>query len=153
MTTIAYNHKDKQIAVDSQSSMGGMILSLNEEKWRESEGCIFFTCGKSCDELMLIDYCMGDHEKHKGLIPEASCFMVDLDKTVWHCVVNNDSILMKFELNCSLSIGSGEKFAIAAMDFKMTAKEAVQYAVTRDCYTGGKIHLYDVNSGSFIDAN
>jgi ATP-dependent protease HslVU (ClpYQ) peptidase subunit len=54
MTTIAYNHKDKQIAVDSQSTMGSMISSLNENKWIERDGLIFFIAGNACDDEMLI---------------------------------------------------------------------------------------------------
>lgn len=150
MTTIAYNHKDKQISVDSQSTMAGMILSLNEEKWVKRDDCIFFFSGKSCDTDMLIDYCLGDAGKHNGLIPEAYCFMVDANGDAWHCTVSEDSILQKFKMTHDLAMGSGELFAIAAMDFGKSAGKAVEYAKTRCVYTGGKVHTYDIATKAFI---
>ena len=48
------------------------------------------------------------------------------------------------------SAGSGGEFAIAALDMGKTAKEAVEYAMTRDFYSGGKVHVYDIETGDFI---
>jgi hypothetical protein len=39
---------------------------------------------------------------------------------------------------------------LAALDFGKTAKEAVEYAMTRDVYSGGKVHVYDIDKGEFI---
>jgi ATP-dependent protease HslVU (ClpYQ) peptidase subunit len=151
MTTIAYNHKDKQIAVDSQSTMGSMISSLNETKWIERDGFIFFIAGKACDDEMLIDYCLGDEKKHNGMLPEASCFMVDTNNgQAWHCIVSDESILHRFKLAYDMAMGSGELFALAAMDFGKSAGDAVEYAKTRCIYTGGNVHVYDIASKEFI---
>lgn len=38
-----------------------------------------------------------------------------------------------------LAIGSGWQFAAAAMDFGKTAKQAIEYAATRDNGTGGGV--------------
>ncbi len=38
-----------------------------------------------------------------------------------------------------LAIGSGWQFAIAAMDFGKSAKQAIEYAMTRDNGTGGGV--------------
>lgn len=38
-----------------------------------------------------------------------------------------------------LAIGSGWQFALAAMDFGKTAKQAIEYAATRDNGTGGGV--------------
>jgi ATP-dependent protease HslVU (ClpYQ) peptidase subunit len=53
-------------------------------------------------------------------------------------------------LYCNQGVGSGFKFAISAMDHGKSAKDAVKYAATRDIYTGGKIHVYDIASARFI---
>lgn len=37
------------------------------------------------------------------------------------------------------AIGSGRDFAIASMDYGNTAKAAVEYAASRDLYTGGEV--------------
>lgn len=44
-----------------------------------------------------------------------------------------------FPEHAPVAIGSGTRFALAAMDFGRTAEEAVQYASLRDIYTGGEI--------------
>ena len=44
--------------------------------------------------------------------------------------------------NQKLAIGSGMVWAMAAMDFGMSAREAVTYAATRDNQTGGTVDVY-----------
>lgn len=45
-----------------------------------------------------------------------------------------------WEIEQIYALGSGENWAMAAMDLGYSAKEAVRYAITRDRGTGGKIH-------------
>lgn len=42
-----------------------------------------------------------------------------------------------------MAIGCGQEFALAAMDHGKTAPEAVEYAATRNVYTGGLITVVD----------
>ncbi len=44
------------------------------------------------------------------------------------------------------AIGCGIEFALAAMDHGKTAREAVEYAATRNVYTGGLITVVDFES-------
>jgi ATP-dependent protease HslVU (ClpYQ) peptidase subunit len=77
--------------------------------------------------------------------------MVDTNNgEAWHCSVSRDSVLQKFRLTHDLAMGSGELFALAAMDFGKSAGESVEYAKTRCIYTGGKVHVYDIASKEFI---
>jgi hypothetical protein len=46
--------------------------------------------------------------------------------------------------------GSGEYFALSALDHEKSAREAVEYSMTRDMFTGGEIHVYDIEKGEFI---
>jgi len=48
------------------------------------------------------------------------------------------------------AMGSGEEFALAALDHGKTAEDAVAYAATRDSGTGGKIRVFDVAKMEFI---
>ena len=50
----------------------------------------------------------------------------------------------------SYAIGSGAEFAMSAMDFGMTAKEAVEYTMTRDIYTGGEVTVFDTVKMQFV---
>ena len=62
----------------------------------------------------------------------------------------DDGIFRSCALDFSLSIGSGEDYAISAIDLGKSAKKAVEYAMTRDSCSGGKVHVYDIVKGKFI---
>jgi len=51
------------------------------------------------------------------------------------------------EYKYNKTMGSGSDFALSAMDFGKSAKEAVEYAMTRDIYTGGNVQVIDVKTG------
>lgn len=142
MTTIAYNHRDREIAVDSRVSLDNMILTDESFKMIERSGVKFFTAGKSCDYDLMIDGYFGLDIK---LIPE--CSMIAIDNGVVYLVsANNDAVICKAKMECNVTLGSGECFALAAMDFGKTAAEAVEYAKTRDPFTGGKVNVFSVDS-------
>jgi len=46
--------------------------------------------------------------------------------------------------------GSGDQWALAALDFGDSAREAVEYAMTKDVYSGGKVHVYDIEKAEFL---
>ena len=54
------------------------------------------------------------------------------------------------KIEYSISKGSGSDFALALIDMGKSAKESIEYAMTRDIYTGGKVHVYDIEKGVFI---
>lgn len=151
MTTIVYDHERKQIAIDSRATSNGLICDDNCEKWRVTEsGEVWFTCGAICDEELLIE-CFKDSDKKLGIevIPDANAFVVRGDKVLMRGVTNDGEAWTQV-LTSNRCIGSGSSFGLAALDFGKTAKEAVEYAATRDCYTGGKIHVYDIELGAFV---
>jgi ATP-dependent protease HslVU (ClpYQ) peptidase subunit len=42
------------------------------------------------------------------------------------------------------AIGSGEEYAIGAMDAGLSAKDAVKIACNRDIYSGGRIRTFKI---------
>jgi len=72
-----------------------------------------------------------------------SAFVVD-NGVIYEFGLDSDGVLSKEALSENLCKGSGEFWAMAAMDFGCSAKEAVKYAMTRDMYTGGKIRVIKV---------
>lgn len=48
------------------------------------------------------------------------------------------------------AVGSGGNWALSSLDHGKSAKEAVEYAITKDIYSGGKVHVYDIEKGEFI---
>lgn len=143
MTTIAYNHKDKQIAVDSRSTSGDSIIMDDDcDKSIVENGVIFIFAGYPSDNRLLMDAYFGKDIKR---VPDCSAFVID-DGVAYKTGVDENITHWKQQLTNNDSIGSGRMFALAAMDFGKTAAEAVEYAKTRDCYTGGEVHVFNVES-------
>jgi ATP-dependent protease HslVU (ClpYQ) peptidase subunit len=56
-------------------------------------------------------------------------------------LVSYDEHGRSFPEAAPVAIGSGARFALAAMDFGRSAGEAVAYACTRDIYSGGEVTI------------
>lgn len=141
MTTIVYDHKTKTIAWDSRRSKNGMISDDNCQKMTERDGVKFWLTGCYSDRDRLIDYYFGC-PKHE-FTPEAGAFALDNGK-LYVVGVTNEHECWKEPIDCNYAAGSGEQWAIAALDFGCSAKDAVEYAKTRDAGTGGKVHVYKI---------
>lgn len=148
MTTIVYDHERRQIAIDSRSTSSGIIKSDSRKKWILQGEDIWFFAGAQCD---IHDFlCAFDGKKPSRDLDCISLAVIG-SCAYWCGVDNSDGSAWQQPVDCSDAVGSGQSFALAAMDFGKSAKEAVEYAATRDCYTGGKIHVYDIASARFID--
>lgn len=141
MTTIAYNHDRKEIAYDGRTTRGGVIISDESEKMIERNGVKFFLCGSTCDYEILIAMYFGEKQ---DIVPEANAFAVD-SGVVYMIGCGDNGVLWKSRKDCNDSIGSGWEYALAAMDFGRFAKQAVEYAATRDSSTGGKITVVGID--------
>lgn len=144
MTTIAYNHKDKTISIDSRIT-GDYIVDDTAIKYTETESGIYFLCGETHDYKFLISQNdMSECERElncSGLIVKG-----DVVYNVYWC----NGLIRHYQVSCNEVAGSGCEFALAAMDFGKSSKEAVEYAATRCHYTGGKVHTYDVVNGKWL---
>lgn len=148
MTTIIYDHKNKQIAVDSLATNNGTILTDKIEKWRFVNGDIWFFSGITCDFDLLIEAYSLKHTNDK-LVPEARAIIVSKGKVFAIEIADHGAVYISEMLN-SARLGSGGDWALAALDHGKTARQAVEYAKTRDCYTGGKVHVFDINKNKFV---
>lgn len=137
MTTIAYNHKDKQIAVDSRVTSSGVVMSDNDNKVQTKGDVMFILAGSISDKEKFVS-------QYPDIKDNYDCdgFTIEKGKVYGVCV--EDKVLYKSELNYNDATGSGFRFALAAMDFGKTAREAVKYAATRCIYTGGKIKVINI---------
>jgi hypothetical protein len=141
MTTIAYHHGDKEIAIDSRACAGGLISTEKMNKVVKNNLGTWFLCGSVCD--------IADFVK----LTKNEILHKDLELTVSGLRMNNDTVASVFIVDgvfCeeiieySVTLGSGCDFALAAMNHGKSAKEAVKYAMTRDVYTGGRIRVFNV---------
>ena len=146
MTTVAYNHKDKQVCIDSLLVVNSTIVCDHYDKSIEEDGCIFFLCGSVADYRKLVDCYKGAN--YQGI--DAAAIMVK-DGVAYHCCAGSDGFINIIELNYSTAIGRGDEVAITAMDYGASALEAVEHASKRTTSTGGKLRVYDLLSGEFAD--
>lgn len=148
MTTIAYD--GKTVACDGRESGGGIIFTDSVEKWRSTDEGVFFGAGIPCDIEKLVQI---SSLEVFDVAYEADLILIDNDRNAWVITQSEHGSVYKNRLNHldSYAIGSGMPFALAAMDMGMTAKEAVEYAKTRDSHTGGKVSVFDIETMSFSD--
>ncbi len=146
MTTVAYNYQDKQIAVDSRTTAGGFIYSDKSIKFKTINDATWFIAGKKGEMDIFINNFKPLNDAPDNL--DITALRVE-DGNVYLCTTGG-GVFRECLLDVNESIGSGCELAIAAMDFGKSAKEAVKYAMTRDVYTGGKVHVYDIEKGKFI---
>lgn len=146
MTTIAYHHNDKQVAVDSRIVGGGIINSDSFDKTIKNELGLWFFCGSASD---IVDLQVLKHNDEINPIPDCTAFLITSGKC-YLVGVNSHGFCQYLELTYNDTNGSGADLALASMDHGKSAKEAVEYAITRDIYSGGKVRVFDVETGNLV---
>lgn len=145
MTTIAY--KDGIIATDGQETAGDVIVHLDATKCAESEGIIYFLCGSEEDRESLIS-AWPDGKVNKGC--NAGGFAINQGILLGCCANNGRASTWSHPPSANWAFGSGEQFAIGAMDAGLTAADAIGIASNRDVATGGTIRTYCARTGDPI---
>lgn len=141
MTTIAY--RDGVVATDTLAVAGGVVTDHAYEKCIIKEGVMFFMTGSTSDHDKLVDEYLSPTGRDIGesgaiVADKGQIFIVgreDEGKGIFKCKNNRSN---------PRAIGSGESFALSAMDHGKSAKEAIEYAMKRDVYTGGEVKVYQV---------
>ena len=138
MTTIAYDYKNKIIAYDSRLTAGTLIVSDNHNKHRKCKrGWDWVISATEHDTDQFID--LFAEQESANLSYDVDCVVV-IDSVVFNAYVN-DGLFKLCPLVHSECFGSGGRFALAALDFGKSAKDAIKYAMKRDSATGGKIRI------------
>ena len=146
MTCIAYHHKDKQIAVDSRITCDGVICSDEFSKVIINELGTWVLCGRNDDYEILPTLKMGDNA---GRELHCTAMLVKEGRVVL-ALTEEDGRYSESPVTYNDAQGSGYRFALAALDMGKSAEEAVEYAMTRDIYTGGKVQVINVETGEVI---
>jgi ATP-dependent protease HslVU (ClpYQ) peptidase subunit len=140
LTTIAY--KDGIIAYDSRITEGDMIVSDSYNKKHEIGGLVIFSAGNlGCDE----DFATAYITKETDAIENAQGIVVDNGELFICTIASGEVQVYKWDKVEVRACGSGEPYAITAMDTGATAKEAVEYAKKRDVNTGGRVRTWVIN--------
>ncbi len=139
MTTIAYNHKDKEIAFDSRISRGETVISDTFRKdITNSDGVVFVLAGITSD-CYLVAEC---YPTAPNKDVRAYGFVIDSGVVKWITFDDNGINITEVEYN--EAAGSGQDHALTAMDLGCSAKDAVKMAIKRDVYSGGRIRVIKV---------
>ena len=147
MTTIVYCHKTNQIACDSRSTNGYMIVTDGAMKHIKVNDLEWFISGRAgeayafANNFKELDIAMDGLGNDAIFISKGSAYLASIDEGRFRSLL----------LDVNQGIGSGGYFAMAALDFGKTAKEAVEYAITKDFASGGKVHVFDIDTNKFID--
>jgi len=145
MTTLAYKHKDNQIAIDSRITSNGTIRTDEYDKTITNDIGTWFFTGSCCDQL---DLSKLRHNDHVDVIPDVTALLVH-EGDVYLVLVNSGGYCEWFKIDHDCAYGSGGDFALASMDHGKTALEAVEYACTRDIYSGGELRVFNTVEGKF----
>lgn len=139
MTTIAYNHKDKELASDSQGTAGDIVVPGQYTKLvRVEEGWAAF-CG-SANDVPVYTKILNGESPEGDYTKLGNGVIVVPDKgspyNFWFDSLGNPT---KEKLSGSWALGSGREFALGAMAVGASAKDAVMAAIKYDIYSGGKV--------------
>ena len=135
MTTIAYDHVNGFIAVDGRVTSSGVIQSDDACKVINANGRTFCMTGSTSDWQ---DFC-NDFENGKKIAREYSCGAMMIENETVSVCGHEDGFFFQCKQDWNSALGSGNQFAVSAMEFGKSAEDAVKYASTKDIYTGGKI--------------
>lgn len=144
MTTVAFD--GKTLASDSRSCIGDMIYEEDAQKLFTDIGpfVVLGIAGVYQDGMdtmdMIQDFSKIDHVRGISVedIGHVSILGITKDGRLWSYAGEKSCEL---RMDKPFAIGSGADFALAAMDLGKTAKEAVEYASTRDLGTNNIIQV------------
>lgn len=152
MTTIAWD--GKTLASDSQSQVGSMIVSKNEQKifpatskWSINGHPVkaIAIAGDNAATHEIINHLqeglLFDSEFSQitdfnliAVVRDGFAFVVSKNK--------GDTRAYIFDVFEEFAIGSGDVYAMAAMKSGKTAAEAIVVAMSLDVYSGGEVHSF-----------
>ena len=134
MATIAIDHNT--ISADGRITFGDQIQRDDDKKVFKIGKAIVAYAGSVPDSETLIDIAFNGADVPDTSL-DANILTIDDGVPMMHDCT--DGVYKFWQVHPTFAIGSGEMYALAAMDLGKTSREAVKYAMTRDIYSGGKI--------------
>jgi len=139
MTTIVYHQGI--IAADSRVASGDIITDDNYNKIINKNGVVFAFSGATTDQQDLINAYFGEPYQDKL---EIDAIIVDKG-VVYVASTDEENKFWKLDITeRSYCIGAGRRHAWTAIDCGCNAKQAVEMAIKRDIYSGGKVTIHKV---------
>lgn len=145
MTTVVWD--GRYLAADGQTTNGDMISSLETRKILElrkdnGEDIICAFSGLDVDVDLLIDRVVSG-KVHKGEL-DANLITIENGEAFLHGQCEKG--YWKTKCTSDDHIGSGRRYAAAAINCGKNAIESVEIAIKRDIYSSGQITYYDTDN-------
>ena len=139
MTTIAYNHKDQELASDGQATSGWVKCSDTFTKiHRLSFGWAAF-CGTAADVGSYIKILEGEELVGDRTKLECGVIVVPDKGVPYKHFIDAMGHSSTDPVKGNLAMGSGMEFALGALHAGASAKEAVKAAIAYDVMSGGRV--------------
>lgn len=144
MTTVAY--RDGILAADSRVTVKDVIDSDNDKKiYRLRDGSVYGMSGDYVGGLKLLSHLkFAVKQKHLVLptpqVKGVKAILISPEKVLWYF----EQGLWEKLKHPYYAVGSGGKFATAAMDAGADAITAVKIGIKRDVYSGGRVRWLEV---------
>lgn len=139
MTTVAYNHKDKEIAVDGQCTSGTTIVSDSCVKlYRFDSGWAAF-CGSVADiptYLAILNRVPVEGDLSRL---DCDCIVVPDNRNPYSLLFDSLGDRVADDIKGNWALGSGREFALGALHAGASARDAVKAAIKYDIYSGGRV--------------
>lgn len=144
MTTIAFD--GERIAYDSRECDPdeGYLFTDTSNKRICRDGVYFFIAGATQDEEDFIKSYFDRTYKPEIDSSSSEGFIVDRGD-VYTADLKDGTFTLNPSSDEIYAVGSGAKYAIAAMDLGLSAGDAVKQAMKRDLYTGGRVRVFSVS--------
>jgi ATP-dependent protease HslVU (ClpYQ) peptidase subunit len=135
MTTIATD--GRAMAADGRSCIADRVSGAHVQKMRRlKDGSVLGLAGNLADLEQMVDWFNGGEQGRKPKIDSQSdAIRLMPDGRLLHYT----NALLPSPIDPPFAIGSGADFAIGAMDEGAPPKRAVERAIVRDPFSGGKI--------------
>lgn len=142
MTTIAWDGKN--LAADTLVGLDGSVYEYKtkiEVVKTAFETYQFASCGQSQDAYIFIEWLKSGMKDNRPHVSEGFCAILIINHKQVYQVEHK---LFLEHIAGKTAIGSGWMWAKAALDLGKNAIEAVEYAITKDLYSGGEVHSISV---------
>jgi ATP-dependent protease HslVU (ClpYQ) peptidase subunit len=141
MTVIAFDHKTKTLAVDSQFTSGGDRISYGR-KFRHIRDGVAVFAGCAVSGMKALDLLEAGEPLTHGLIEKVTVVVMMLHgKKKGHVYSYNDSVHPE-RVKRIYAWGSGGDYALGALSAGANAHDAVQIACHYSASCGGTIHVF-----------
>jgi ATP-dependent protease HslVU (ClpYQ) peptidase subunit len=141
MTTIAVDNRS--IAADGLSAFGREIFRTDKQKLIVKYGRIYAMAGEVAARAAIIEWHNNGADPATVPLPgmDWNLLVVDLDGIRLY----GNNTPYPTEIKPPFALGSGDAYAIGAMEAGATPREAVEIAAKRNTHTGGQIVSLDIS--------